>query len=405
MNIFLKANHWILLLLMIFLCVTGVFGLTIFHYSSLIPRLEFAYGVNEIQGAGRASQVFIARLVRGLLWDTHYYAGIALSVSAFFAIFFGGVSKFFVSFKKNPFPFIFLILVIVLLCTGILRHYRGDISWMGEQDRFWRDLTRKTHYWSAWILVAAVALHIFHMIRLNLKKHTNLIGNMFRGGGFILRSTIFSILFLTVGDSFASTNQVEVHAHYGQSKIEKDKYFVEGNAFYHGQKGFKWEERSFPACPYDACEKNSDAVVSYEKDGMRYYTIKIHDFKSAKRMFDKAVEENQNPLAAEKNLIMLMERVNYKDALYDPILLDHVRDSLGVSGAASIKNEIKKNIIFIGSEENSCKVLYKAGEIYEKGYFDVAIDLDRAHDLYLKASKKCEQNNLYFVLSNAKVSR
>jgi len=64
-NIYFKVQHWILFLLFLFLIISSILELTIFDYATIIPNLEFAYGINEIQ-SGKASQVFIAKVIKGV---------------------------------------------------------------------------------------------------------------------------------------------------------------------------------------------------------------------------------------------------------------------------------------------------------------------------------------------------
>ena len=429
---FLKTNHWLLLFSSIFLIFTGWLGLYVYTHANILPNLEFAYFVNEMQH-GKASQLFISRVIRGMMWEWHWYIGLFFVAQMFIVAL---TAKSITVFKQNPFNLLFILIAIVLLITGYLRYYRTELSFMGEEDRFWRNLTRDIHRYSSYIFIILIFGHIGHVIYLNSKKYNRLISNMFTLNNFILRpskkqnsmsnnndtkNTIaYSLLFATmVGMTFST---ISVHASTLSSTMKQptligstivisrsikdknrtDPSYMEAMEFYSGKKGYWHEIREYPMCPYDACFENNDSVQTVEKDGMLQYKMKMHNFKDAKIHFDEAVAKNQNPLAAGKNLIMFMERLNYKDKYYDEILLAHTIESLGVKDTKQIKNEVKNNIQYI-DETVECNILYKAGEIYEMGYFDIEPNKQRARELYTYASKSCEPNNLFFVLATNKL--
>ena len=114
MNIISKLNHWSIFLLALFLGITGIFGCTIFSHDSIVPNLEYAYGINEIQ-SGKASQFFISKLFRGLMWNWHYYAGLAITLLLFVNMLLAfyrprRIKHSWMNFRKNPYPILMLLI-------------------------------------------------------------------------------------------------------------------------------------------------------------------------------------------------------------------------------------------------------------------------------------------------------
>lgn len=404
-NVYMKTSHWLALILVLFLAITGIAGCTVFHYSTLIPNLEFAYGVNEIQ-SGRASQVFIARIIRGLMWDWHFYAGCALTILTIIGSLFSFRNY---SFKKNPFMVVFLLLVIVLFITGWIRYYRGELSFTTEQDKTWRNLARAIHHYGAYAMGLSSLLHVVHMIVLNSKKYKGIISNMFTSSNFMLRSISFFLtcsIVLAVSATSAYSETIVISKRI-KKPLENDIVYKKGMEYYSGEKGFVIEQRTFPNCPYDACDQPTDDVSFTMKEGVKYYNIKIHNFKKAKEFFDASVEKTKNPLAAEKNIIMITERINYKDKIFDEYLLKHVEESLGINGQEAISNEIRKNINLIGSK-NSIKILYRVGLIFEHGYFGIEPNIAKAKSIYKIINIKEEKSankSLYYALAKARLRK
>lgn len=409
-NILSKLNHWLIVLIVLFLGITGVFGCTIFHYSTLIPNLEFAYGVNEIF-SGRASQVFIARVVRGLMWDWHYLAGIALTILMFISVALNFKGYSLKSLKKNPFPVIFLLLVVILCITGVIRYYRGELSFTSEQDRTWRNLARSVHHYAAWSMLVAFMGHLVHVIYYNARKNKTLISDMFTSKKLHLKSIVFflatTFLVTHVGQLQANNIDTVVIIKKVLNKTKKE-YIEEPNykqalEFYSGRKGFHMEKREFPNCPYDACKKSNDVVQGFKENGKQYFNIKIHDFKSAKELFDKSIKETKNPFAAEKNLIMLTERINYKSKYYEDYLLKDMKKSLDIDGVEAINKEVQKNMPYI-TKENDSKIIFRVAEIYEKGYFGVPVNSLKALKMYKWITGKKDKKNMYTMLAKNKIS-
>lgn len=407
-NIFTKSNHWLIAILTIILGITGAIAAGIYDYDVLIPNLEYAYGVNEI-ASGKASQVFIAKLVRLMLFEYHYQIGIAFAtlvcIGFFLRMYRGGYR-----FMKNPAPFVFLFLTLILLITGILRFYRGEIEFLSEAHKYVRNVPRHIHHYTAWILLLASIFHIAHMISINAKKINTLISDMFTSKslhlGFLAVITTSLIISATTLSPLYAEEVKDLPlliVSKPPTRIKEDKNYKEAMEYYSGKKGFVHEKRTFPNCPYDACEKSTDVVQSFEENGERYYNIKIHDFKSAKALFDKSIVETKNPLSAERNIIMVMERLNYKSKHYEEYLLDHVKTSLGIDGTEAIKKEVQKNMAYIDTS-NSQMMLYKAAEVYENGYFGIEKDIEKAKLFYQSVISKNDIKNMYFMLAKNKLS-
>ncbi len=182
------------------------------------------------------------------------------------------------------------------------------------------------------------------------------------------------------------------------NKQKDDENFKEAIKFYTGEKGFRIVEKEFPTCPYDACKLSNDRVEQIDQeDGSRKYKIKIHDWRSAKNYFEQSVNSTKSSLSAEYILFMLLERMNYKDKVYDEYLMKDINEALGIKTQAEYNKEVAKYLPFIG-ESNSCRILYKSAEIYEKGYCGIPVDKQRASELYRHAKKVCDPKNLYGAL-------
>jgi cytochrome b561 len=399
-NVLLKISHWAVFLLFLFLAISSILELTIFHYSTLIPNLEFAYGVNEIQ-SGKASQVFIAKVIRGELWDLHFYTGVLFAFLLTIQI----INRFFRtnSIKKNIFQIGILAITYLLLVTGFLRFNRGSLFFMSEENPFWRHLMQDIHHYSAYLITILVITHVGYMIYLENKKIKGIISNMFTSQNFKLKTLLLSIVILSGNHSIEAKELKYDAAIVITKKIPslKDKNYMQALEYYEGRKGFIYEERNFPNCPYDACTKDSREVKSFSKDGRTYYTIKIHNFKKAKEYFDKSVEVSKNPLAAERNLIMILERINYKDKIIDDYLLKEISRTLGINNIKEIRNEIYKNIQYLG-KKNSVKILFKAAEILEKGYMGIPKNSLKAKKFYKYVLLKAKKDSLYYMLAKSR---
>jgi hypothetical protein len=178
-------------------------------------------------------------------------------------------------------------------------------------------------------------------------------------------------------------------------KQKEDKNFQEAIKYYTGSKGFRIVEKEFPTCPYDACKLSNDRVEQIDQeDGTRLYKIKIHDWKSAKKYFDKSIEETKSSISAEYALFILLERMNYKDKIYDRYLMKDIEDGLGIKTQEEYDKEVAKYLPLIG-KGNSCRILYKTADIYEKGYCKIPINKARAAKLYGYAKEVCDKNSLY----------
>lgn len=182
------------------------------------------------------------------------------------------------------------------------------------------------------------------------------------------------------------------------SKQKNDQNFQEAIQYYTGEKGFKVVEKEFPTCPYDACKLSNERVEQIDQeDGSRKYKIKIHDWKSAKELFDKSIAETNSSLSAEYNLFILLERMNYKDKVYSEYLLQDLQSSLGIATQVEYDKEIAKYLPMINSS-NSCRILYKSAEIYEKGYCKILVNKNKAQELYTYAKTVCDPKSMYGVL-------
>lgn len=218
----------------------------------------------------------------------------------------------------------------------------------------------------------------------------------------IVQTALFAV-FLSASALYASSaSSIKITIAEDLNKQKNDQNFQEAIKFYTGEKGFRIVEKEFPTCPYDACKLSNDRVEQIDQeDGSRKYKIKMHDWKSAKAYFDKSIQETNSSLSAEYSLFILLERMNYKDKYYDEYLMRDLKEALDIKTQAEYNKEIAKYLPLI-TDSNSCRILYKSAEIYEKGYCDIPMNKDKAKELYGYAKKACDPKNLYGVLLKSK---
>lgn len=182
LNWLLKCNHWALVLMAIFLGVTGWLGCTAFSVPHLMhDTADFVFREAEIV-AGNGAKFIFSRVVRGELYQYHFLVGIIMYAAMVIGVVLGFTKK---GLTKNPITILFLISMTLLLISGWFRYYRGTIPFM--EVGYYRGLYRNIHHYSAWALLWTSVIHIIHMIYLNATKYRNIISRMFESGGFTLK--------------------------------------------------------------------------------------------------------------------------------------------------------------------------------------------------------------------------
>ena len=398
LNWILKLNHWTIFMMAIFLGVTGWLGCTAFSVPNLMKDvMDFAFPIAEID-AGAGARFILSRVIRGQMYQYHFLVGVIMYAAMIVGFVLGFTKK---GITKNPITILFLISMTLLLISGWFRYYRGTLPIM--EIGYYRGLFRNIHHYSAWALLWTSVIHIIHMIYLNATKYRNIISNMFSSGGFMLKIFLGFLILnasanLSVLDAAETAATIKVKIATDLKKQSNDASFKEAMKFYTGEKGFRIVEKEFPTCPYDACKLNNDRVEQIDKeDGTRLYKIKIHDWKSAKAFFDKSLQETNSSISAEYSLFILLERMNYKDKVYDDYLMKDITDALGIKTQEEYDQEVAKYLPMIDSN-NSCKILYKTAEIYEKGFCKVQKNKERAQELFGYAKKACDPKSLYGAL-------
>lgn len=398
LNWVLKFNHWSLVLMAIFLGITGWLGCTAFSVPHLMHETaDFIFREAEID-AGNGAKFIFSRVIRGELFQYHFIVGVVMYAAMVVGIVLGFTKR---GIKKNPLTILFLISMTLLLISGWFRYYRGTIPFM--EIGYYRGLYRNIHHYSAWALLWTSVIHIIHMIYLNATKYRNIISRMFESGGFMLKVFLGFLILSTMSSSYVlqaaeSVATIKVKIAEDLDKQSSDQNFKEAMKFYTGEKGFRIVEKEFPICPYDACKLSNERVEQIDRDdGSRLYKIKIHDWKSAKNFFDKSMAENNSSISAEYSLFILLERMNYKDKVYDEYLMKDINDALGIKTQEDYDKEIAKYLPMI-NEKNSCKILYKSAEIYEKGFCKIQKNSERAKELFGYAKKVCDPKSLYGTL-------
>ncbi len=214
----------------------------------------------------------------------------------------------------------------------------------------------------------------------------------------LLKTIVCTSLIISTLIHANSTTSIKITIANDLNKQKDDENFKEAIKFYTGEKGFRIVEKEFPTCPYDACKLSNDRVEQIDQeDGSRKYKIKLHDWRSAKQYFEQSVNSTNSALSAEYILFMLLERINYKDKYYDEFLMKDIKEALDINTQADYNKEIAKYLPMINAE-NSCRILYKSAEIYEKGYCNIPVNKDKAQELFGYAKKTCTPKSLYGVL-------
>ena len=209
---------------------------------------------------------------------------------------------------------------------------------------------------------------------------------------------VLALMMLITSSHANSATNIKITIANDLNKQKNDENFKEAIKFYTGEKGFRIVEKEFPTCPYDACKLSNDRVEQIDQeDGSRKYKIKIHDWRSAKQYFEQSVSSTNSALSAEYILFMLLERMNYKDKIYDEFLMKDIKEALDINTQSDYNKEIAKYLPMIKAD-NSCRILYKSAEIYEKGYCNIPANKDKAQELYGYAKTQCDPKSLYGVL-------
>lgn len=194
LNITLKINHWALVLMAIFLGVTGWLGCTSFSVPHLMhDTADFIFREAEIE-AGNGAKFILSRVIRGEMFQYHFIVGVVMYAAMVIGIALGFTKN---GIKKNPITILFLIVMTLLLVSGWFRYYRGTLPFM--EQGYYRGLYRNIHHYAAWALLWTSVIHIIHMIYLNAsRKYRHIISRVFGRGPFVLKSFIgFTLLLIS----------------------------------------------------------------------------------------------------------------------------------------------------------------------------------------------------------------
>ncbi|AHJ13127.1 cytochrome b family protein [Sulfurospirillum multivorans DSM 12446] len=298
----LKLNHWALLLMAIFLGVTGWLGCTSFSVPHLMhDTAEFIFNEAEIV-AGNGAKFILSRVIRGELYQYHFLVGIVMYAAMVIGVVLAFTKN---GIKKNPITILFLISMTLLLVSGWFRYYRGTIPFM--EVGYYRGLYRNIHHYSAWALLWTSVIHIIHMIYLNATKYRNIISRMFESGGFTLKMiTGLSLLTLSAGMPLYADSQIQYESLRTFEKMSAPKEGDMDDLFLKGVIPSSRESAEVLADFYWAkkCTNSLDGVVMWnEKDKFcrsRKFAI----------LLDLKERENDKDALYAYKAIVLSERIN-----------------------------------------------------------------------------------------------
>ena len=376
-----KINHWVLVFSFLGLVTTSLAAEFFFSKQAIMQSFEVSFGNLGIM-VSPVDQLFIARIERRNTWDYHFYIGLIFFVSLAISIVRAKINDNDSSrFLKGSIRIMY-ISGIVLFASGLVMYLRLYIT----LEEFHFSLLKNIHNISKWTFIIFVIVHIITVIRLENTTRKGIISNMFRA------TVIAAMLILSFNGINANADEVN------RDKFLLDEDYNKGVLYLKGAEGVKTLLKEIANCPYEKCRKSD---VSND-DVLRTVTIEIKkpDYKEAVN-FLYASTKKGNFLAADKLVDFLITRVDYKNSIPDPYIIELLDRDLGLK-YDDYKIIISK-AIEVGSIGKGCTTTYIGATAYENGYFGFPKNQEKAKSLYKKSSENCPNDNYYSILSKNKI--
>lgn len=373
-----KINHWVLFFSFLGLVTTSLAAEFFFSKQAIMQSFEFSLANLGIM-ISPVDQLFIARIERRNTWDYHFYVGIVFFISLAISII---RSKDIITSRilKESIRFMY-ISGLVLFISGLIMYLR--LYFILEDSYF--SLLKTIHNFAKWSFIVFVITHIATIIKLENTSRKGIISNMFRA------TVIAAMLILSFNGVNAKADEVN------RDKWLLDTDYNKGVMYLRGAEGVKTLLKEIANCPYEKCRK-SDVT---NDDVLRTVTIEIKkpDYKEAVKLLNTS-SNNGNFLAADKLVDFLITRVDYKNTIPDPYIIEILDRDLGLNYEQY--KTMLLNGFKVGSSSKGCSSSYLYAESYEKGYLGLNKDNKRAKELYSIASDNCPSDNFYSILAKSK---
>lgn len=381
-----KINHWVLVLSFLGLIATSLAADFFFSKQAIMQSFEFSLGNLGIM-ISPVDQLFIARIERRITWDYHFYVGILFFVSLVISIVRSKDRNLF----DDKFSKVLKESIIFMYISGLVLFFSGLIMYLRLyfplEDSYFSTL-KNIHNIAKWSFVFFVVMHIISVIKLENSTRKGIVSNMFRAS-----ITISMLIFAFNGvNAKADTDEVN------RDKWLKDSDYIRGMMYLKGLAGVETVLKEITNCPYEKCRKSdvtNDQVLSTVT-----IEIKKPDFKEAVKSLLISTK-NGNFLAADKLVDFLITRVDYKNSIPDPYILELLEKDLAINYQQY--KEIMVKAIETGEIGKGCTSTFIGASAYEKGYFGLEKNQGKAKILYKKASDNCPSDNYYNILAKSKL--
>jgi hypothetical protein len=204
-------------------------------------------------------------------------------------------------------------------------------------------------------------------------------------------------IFLTTALTLITNVQLFSDEQLNRDKYLTDTNYINGMLYLEGKKGINTIIKEISNCPYEKCRKSdvSDSAIAG--------TVKIEvdkpDFKKAIEYLSQSVEDG-NFLAADKLVLFLIKRIDYKSKYPDQFILDLLKEDTGLS-FEQYKQLIKKAVT-VGSNSKGCASSYYYGDFILNGYFDFPAIKEQAKEYFEIAKSNCPKDNFFYMMANSK---
>lgn len=187
-------------------------------------------------------------------------------------------------------------------------------------------------------------------------------------------------------------------------EINRDKYltdsdYINGMLYLEGKKGINTIIKEISNCPYERCRKSD--VSNQEIAGTVKIEVDKPDYKKAVEYLSKSVDKG-NFLAADKLVLFLVKRIDYKSKYPDKFILDILKEDTGLS--FEDYKQVLKKATTVGSTSKGCIAPYYYAEFIANGYLDFPKIENDSINFYNIAAQNCPKDSFYYMLASNKAN-
>lgn len=173
-----RIIHWGSFFLILGLIGTAIMNTQYYSKEAIMESFQFSMPLVNLQDVDLASQLFIARYERRIVWDHHFIMGVfalALIIPWLYL---------FLTKPKKPSKamqitfWTYFSLFMTFAFTGIVLHIG---NWV-EVDYDFRENMRIVHHYAYYVFYAWIFAHILHVVYRTIKSKADIIGFMIHGG-------------------------------------------------------------------------------------------------------------------------------------------------------------------------------------------------------------------------------